>query len=118
MSSAHMRQLPSLMLLVIGKILIIKRTNENEKICNNLIYCVLCLVLCAVTKKTHEAAGFSTGLPSAFLVITGPSAEPKWAKARKTRAFLGYWLCALVPIQLSGIPLSSMWYLALKFEMD
>jgi hypothetical protein len=43
-----------------------------------------------VTKKTHEAAWFSLGFPSAFLVITGSSAEPKWAKTRKTRGFLGY----------------------------
>jgi len=43
-----------------------------------------------VTKKIHEAAWFSLGFPSAFLVITGSSAEPKWAKTRKTRGFLGY----------------------------
>jgi hypothetical protein len=45
----------------------------------------------AVTKKTHEAAGFSLGIPSALLVITGSSAGPKWVKTRKTRGFLGYW---------------------------
>ena len=46
----------------------------------------------AVTKKTHGAAGFSLGFPSALLVITGSSAEPKWVKTRKTRGFLGYWM--------------------------
>jgi len=45
----------------------------------------------AVTKKTHEAAGFFLGFPVALVVITGSSAEPKWVKTRKTRGFLGYW---------------------------
>jgi len=44
----------------------------------------------SVTKKTHEAAGFSLGFPLALSVITGSSAESKWAKTRKTRGFLGY----------------------------
>jgi hypothetical protein len=41
-------------------------------------------------QENHEAAGFSLGFPSALLVITGSSAEPKWEKNRKTRGFLGY----------------------------
>ena len=50
------------------------------------------IALSPVTKKTHEAAGFSLCFPSALLVITGSSAEPKWVKNRKTRCFLGYCL--------------------------
>jgi hypothetical protein len=65
-----------------------------------LVYMVFLFLSRPVTNKTHEAAGFSSGFPSAQLEITGSSAEPKCVKTRKTRGFLGYW-SGLVNSQLT-----------------
>ena len=73
-----------------------KRSCPFEELCQKYCYqslaapCVGLFGHQTVTKKTHEAAGFSLSLPLALLVITGSSAEPKWVKTRKTRGFLGY----------------------------